>query len=67
MQNRYVVEYYNGENLVVRIASSIVPPVGSKISIRGKTWGVARVTFAIDHVEKISERSTRANVDLQEC
>lgn len=64
MQNRDRVEFYDGRQLIAAAASSIVPPVDSKISIRGKTWTVTRVTFALDHADEIAERGMRANVDL---
>lgn len=43
----------------------MVPIVGSKISIRGQTWTVVGVTYAVDHVDEMHERGMRANVDLR--
>ena len=64
MQNRDRVEFYDGQKMIAAAASSIVPPVNSKVSIRGKTWTVTRVTFALDHADEIAERGLRANIDL---
>lgn len=59
------VEYYNGKDLIVRVKSSIVPTVGSLISIRKETWKVISVTYAIDHADDWQRSGTRANVDLR--
>lgn len=64
MSERDLVEYYNGARLLVAINSSIVPPVGSLISIAKTTWEVASVSYAIDQSVSTTERRTRANVDL---
>jgi len=60
------IEFYNGENLITRVASSMTPPINSKISILGQAWEVVRVTFAIDQGwdNTFESRSLRANVDL---
>lgn len=59
------VEYYDDKaNLLVAVQSSIVPPLGSKISIRKKTWTVKSVSYAVDHSDDIARREMRANVDL---
>jgi len=67
MENRDRVEFYDGEQLLAGVDSSIVPPKGSYISILGKTWKVQRVTYALDHAAKMFERSMRANVELKAC
>lgn len=59
------IEFYDGDSLVAYVKSSMVPPVGSKISIRGKTWTVARVTYALDHADDPQGKGMRANVDLK--
>ena len=64
MKNRDKIEFYNGRKIIAAVSSSIFPPVDSKISIRGKTWIVTRVTFALDHADEIAERGMRANVDI---
>lgn len=65
MENRDRVEYYDGDTLLVALASSIVPPPGSKISIRGETWVVVYIAFALDYADRISERAMRANISLE--
>lgn len=62
-----VVEYYDRkkDQLICRIESSIVPLEGQKISVRGVTWAVVKVTYAIDHADKYEERQARANVELE--
>jgi len=59
------VEYYDGKQCLLGIESSIVPPVGSLISIRGATWEVTRATYAIDYADSHYQRQIRANVDLK--
>jgi hypothetical protein len=65
MKNK--IEFYDGDNLIAVVDSAIVPPVGSKINIRKKTWMVDGITYALDHASMISERCMRANVDLVAC
>ena len=59
-----VIEFYDGKKLVASSESSMVPPVGSKISIRKETWVVQQITYALDHADKWDGRCMRANVDL---
>ena len=70
MRNSDTIEFYNVEadprrNLVAVVKSSIVPPVESKINIRGKTYIVMQVTYAIDHADDATSCLMRANVDLR--
>jgi len=59
------VEFYDNKSLVVAIESSMVPPVDSLISIRGETWLVWRVTYALDYADgSRAEQRMRANVDI---
>ncbi len=60
-----VVEFYDGDAMVAVVKSSMVPPVGARISIRGKTWAVVRVTYALDHADDPQGKGMRANVDLK--
>ena len=60
-----VIEFYDGENMLAYVKSSMVPPEGAKISIRGKTWDVVRVTYALDHADDPHGKGMRANVDLK--
>ena len=64
IQNRDSVEFYDGEHLIAQVWSSMVPPVGAKISIRKEVWAVLRVTYALDHADEMHERGMRANVDV---
>jgi len=68
MENRDVIEFYDGDTLEYRIASSMVPRVGDYISIRKKTWVVKRVTYAVDYYDNLAPRRSemRANVDLED-
>jgi hypothetical protein len=64
MTNR--IEFYWRDKRVGVIESAMVPPVKALISIRGETWRVARVTYALDHADgPLSERVMRANIDLK--
>jgi hypothetical protein len=58
------IEFYSKDSgkIVARVESSMVPPVGSKISIQGETWEIAGVTYALDH--SATRPAMRANVDL---
>lgn len=60
MNMQSVIEFYDGQKIVGQVYSTMVPTVDSFISIKGKTWRVVRVTYALDH------RQMRANVDLRE-
>jgi len=59
------IEFYNGDTLVAKVDSAMVPPKGAYISIRGQTWEVVRVTFALDYADNPVGKSMRANVDLK--
>ena len=60
-----LIEFYYLDKMVAIVRSSMVPPAGSKISIRGKTWNVVRVTYVLDHADDPQGKSMRANVDLK--
>jgi hypothetical protein len=60
-----VVEFYDGDSIVSRVNSTMVPTVGSKISIRKEVWTVVNVTYALDYADKVFERQMRANVSLE--
>ena len=59
------IEFYDGDRLIKTMESSMVPLVGSQISIRKETWTVISVTYAIDHADKLFESRMRACVDLE--
>lgn len=64
-ENRDSIEFYDGDNIITAVNSSMVPHLGSKISIRKQTWCVINVTFAVDHADELFERSMRCNVNLE--
>ena len=66
IQSRDSVEFYDGEHLIAQAWSSIVPPVGAKISIRKQVWTVTRITYALDNADSLIERGMRANIDVTE-
>jgi hypothetical protein len=51
--------------MIAQALSSMVPPVGAKISIRKVVWVVQRVTYALDHADEMHERGMRANIDVK--
>jgi len=60
------VEYYSSKDkLVAAVDSATVPVVGSYISIRGETWKVASVSYALDHADSPGLAQMRANVELE--
>lgn len=59
------IEFYDRDNMIASVDSAMVPAVGQKISIRGKTWDVVAVSFALDYADKPFESAMRANVDLK--
>ena len=66
MSSPDIIEFYADDKILLRIDSSMVPSIGSVISIKKKTWTVAQVTFAIDYADKVFERQMRCNVELME-
>ena len=62
-----MIEFYDDEKKIAWVESSMVPPVGTKINIRKKTWLIVRVTYALDYADEIQRRQMRANVDLVVC
>jgi hypothetical protein len=63
IQNQDLVWFYDGKELIAGARSSMVPPVGAKISIRKEVWIVVQVTYALDYSDS-DECGMRANVDL---
>lgn len=60
-------EYHIGDSLrnIAMLKDGAVPREGEFINIRGLTYKIRRVTWAIDNVNKISESSLRANIELE--
>lgn len=65
MMRPSILEFYDGNRMEASVESSMVPPVGAKISIRKKVWKVTGVTYALDHAGRIGEEAMRANIDIQ--
>lgn len=63
-QNIDSVEFYDGAHLIAQAWSSMVPPIGAKISIRKEVWVIQRVTYALDNADDLHERGMRANIDV---
>ena len=65
MENRDVIEVYHNNKMVARLYSSMVLPVGGYINIRGRTYEIKNITFAIDHSDDRSQVAMRCNVDVE--
>ena len=65
---RTVIEFYeaNTPQMIAIVESAMVPTVGSMISIRGVTWKVASVSYAVDNASSYNDKVMRANIDLVE-
>ena len=61
------IEFYNEATtrLVAVVESSMIPPVGSKVSICLETWTVKQVTFALDYSDDPIIRRLRCNIDIE--
>lgn len=62
--NKDRVEFYVDDRLQLILNTSIVPPPESLISIRGETYQVTGVTYAVDYADDTVKRNMRANVDM---
>jgi hypothetical protein len=56
-----------GRDKHIAVLSNVgaIPQSSDLISIRGKTYRVMSVTWAVDQADKIGETELRANVDLE--
>ena len=60
------IEFYGPKGYGMwSVQSSMVPPVNSHISIKGETYVVKKVTFALDHSDDVALKAMRCNVDLE--
>jgi len=66
MESKSVIEFYSQSFMLTSVESSMVPPVGSYVSIRKKVWRIGKVTFAVDYSDENVLRIMRCNVDLDE-
>lgn len=62
------IEFYigNSKGRIAFACSTMVPPADSFISIRGVTYKVVRVTYALDYADNLQMKGMRANVVLEE-
>lgn len=44
------------------VDSSLRPSEGELVNIRGETWKIVGVSFAVDYADEINERKMRCNV-----
>lgn len=60
------IEFYldGADKYLVRVESSMPPPSGALVNIRGKTYEVKRKTWAVDHAGDFGQTSMRCNVDV---
>lgn len=65
--SRDIVEIYEGDAILVSSETSIVPPVGSLISIRKRTYEVVRITYAVDGADDWAIRRMRCNIDVKKA
>lgn len=60
------VEFYLNDKCFLRQETSIVPPKGSLINIRGKTYKVMYISYALDYTDQPREqRVMRANLNIK--
>lgn len=61
-----VIEFYDGDKILARVTSPMVPAAGRLISIGCTTWVVTDVTYALDHSDDFPlGQRMRANIDLE--
>lgn len=57
-------EFYSNSGLVAAVCNAgAVPAAGDLVNIRGRTWQVKGVTWAVDHSDRIDSQ-LRANIIL---
>jgi hypothetical protein len=64
MENKDIIEFYDGRKMISSVYSSMVPAVNAKINIAGKNWVVFRVNYALDYASTIEDRAMCAAVEL---
>lgn len=60
-----MLEFYDDNGLVLRISSSMVPPVDSKVCIKNTVYKVTSITYAADYTDSLRDRQMRANINLK--
>lgn len=60
------IEFYVGgsDKHIAVVDDGAVPRPDELINIRGVTYRIARVTWAVDHADDMRERRLRANVEM---
>ena len=61
------VEFYRkGADKYIAVLSGVgaIPREGGLINIRGKTWRVTGITWAIDRSDSVTDSELRANIEL---
>jgi len=60
------IEFYldGADKYIARVESSMPPPSGGLVNIRGKTYEVKRKTWAVDHANEFQQTAMRCNVDV---
>ena len=59
------IEFYFKDSLFAHCETSMIPTIGSFISIRGASYEVINVTFALDWADDPHRKLMRCNVDLK--
>lgn len=59
------IEFYSKGKCILRIDSSIVPAIGSMVSIKKVTWEVINVSYAVDYSDSVFERYMCANIAVK--
>lgn len=66
MRGQDTIEFYldGADKYIARVESSMSPPEGALVNIRGKTYEIKRKTWAVDHSDDYSQTAMRCNVDV---
>lgn len=62
------VEFYvDGADKHIAAVSGVgaIPSTGDLVNIRGKTYRVLSITWAVDHSDEWAETELRANMDIE--
>ena len=63
--NNDIIDFYEGNGILSRVNSSMVPTVNSLIIIYEKKWKVTHVSFTVERIKGQTEGSMRCSVDLK--
>lgn len=59
------IEFYSKGKLLLSLNSSIVPTVGSMVSIAKQTWEVLVVSYTVDYSTSFTDRRMCANIAVK--